>query len=258
MILLLLYALLCSYTLPVLSLSITLTTLPHPLVNASTLVLLTRGLHDPFQFWIVVHRTLSPGFNIPPLIQQVENFTATRTVSLVFRSAGNTSIEAQTTSLALASVFPDRRRPEPFQVDEGPTHNISPSSTRDADFSSLAPSVTVSSTARTTIVSASATSATPPKYEHKAAIVAGVVCGSVLLALIAAILLVWRRRQRRILPPEGAFPTNLENDRHHIIWPYLKRLSIPPLRGFFHDEREDMDHYPDVPPPPYSPLISST
>ncbi|KAK0465815.1 hypothetical protein IW261DRAFT_1574652 [Armillaria novae-zelandiae] len=221
MILLLLYALLCSYTLPVL-LSLYYTyDATHPLVNASTLVLLTRGLHDPFQFWIVVHRTLSPGFNIPPLIQQVENFTATRTVSLVFRSAG-------------------------------------PSSTRDADFSSLAPSVTVSSTARTTIVSASATSATPPKYEHKAAIVAGVVCGSVLLALIAAILLVWRRRQRRILPPEGAFPTNLENDRHHIIWPYLKRLSIPPLRGFFHDEREDMDHYPDVPPPPYSPLISST
>ncbi|SJL17086.1 uncharacterized protein ARMOST_20628 [Armillaria ostoyae] len=99
--------------------------------------------------------------------------------------------------------------------------------------------------------------ATPSKYGHKPAIIVGVVFGTFLLALITTILLIWRCRKRRALPHEGAFPTNLENDRQHIIWPYLKRLSIPPLRAFFHDEREHINHYPDVPPPPYSPLVTS-
>ncbi|KAK0472648.1 hypothetical protein IW261DRAFT_1570760 [Armillaria novae-zelandiae] len=255
MILVLLFPLICLYILPVLSLSITVPTQPHPIVNASTLVLLTWGSDDPSQFWIVVHKVSSPDSSITPLIQKVENFTATRNVSLVFPYAGNTSIEAQTTSLPLARTNVTFAYSELFQVDEGPTHNISPSSTRDADFPPVASAIASSTLGSSTIASPSATASS--SNPHKAAIIGGVVCGAFLLALITAILLAWGRRKHRILPPEGAFPANLENDRQHIIWPYLKRSSISYLRGFFHDEREDMDHYPDVPPPPYSPLISS-
>ncbi|KAK0222339.1 hypothetical protein IW262DRAFT_1460653 [Armillaria fumosa] len=254
----LLFPSLLTCILPVLSLAITVPTQPQPLVNASTLVLLTWDSDDPSHFSIAVHRNLlSPGPNITSFIQKVENFTATRNISVFFPLAGNTSIEAQITHSTQANFNITFAQSEPFQVDEGRTGDISASSIRDADFSTPTSSATVSSTASTSTVSASTTSATPPKYEHSTAIIVGVVCGAFLLALITAIFIIRRCRKRRALPPEGAFPTNLENDRQDIIWPYLKRLSIPPLRGFFHDEREHINHYPDVPPPPYSPLITS-
>ncbi|KAK0472655.1 hypothetical protein IW261DRAFT_1424250 [Armillaria novae-zelandiae] len=100
--------LLFTYILPLSSLVITVPTQPYLIVNASTSVLLTWGLDDPSQFWIVVRRTFSPDFNATSLIQKVENFTETRIVSLVFPSAGNTSIEAQTTSLTLAASLTTR------------------------------------------------------------------------------------------------------------------------------------------------------
>ncbi|KAK0222330.1 hypothetical protein IW262DRAFT_975155 [Armillaria fumosa] len=142
MILLLLHASLLMCILPVFSLVITIPTQPHPLVNASTSVLLTWGSDDPSLFYIAVHRNLlSPGPNITSFIQRVENFTATRYVSLVFPLAGNTSIEAQKTSPTQANVNVTFAQSEPFQVDEGPTGDISTSYTRDGDLSPLASSV---------------------------------------------------------------------------------------------------------------------
>ncbi|KAK0477402.1 hypothetical protein IW261DRAFT_1566306 [Armillaria novae-zelandiae] len=234
MILLLLHALLCSYILPVLSLSITLRGLSHPLVNVSTPVLLTSGSDDPSQFWIVVRRTFSPDFNTTLLIQTVENFTANRTVSLVFPSAGNTSIEAETTSLTLASTNITFAYSEFFQVDEGPTHNISPSYTRDAEFPPVA-SANVSSTvsSSTTASSSDTASSSSP---HKAAIIAGVVCGAFLLASIITVLLIWRYRKRQRRAPSRAFLHDLDDKRQ----PRTSRKNQPL----------------SDPPPPYSPRIS--
>ncbi|KAK0492335.1 hypothetical protein EDD18DRAFT_1184090 [Armillaria luteobubalina] len=249
----LLFQLLCSYILQVLSLVITVPTQPHPLVNANSSILLAWEEDDPLYFTIAVHRNLSsPGPNVTSVMQYVENFTTTRNIFLVFPLAGSTSIEAQTPRLTPANVNVTFAQSEPFQVYEDPTGDISTSSARGADLSSQVSSPTVSSTATSTsTVSASATSATPPEHEHYTAIIVGVVCGAFLLALITAIFLIRRCRKRR------ALPTNLENNRQDIIWPYLKRLNIPSLRDFFHDEREHTNHHFDVPPPPYSPLPTS-
>ncbi|KAK0432310.1 hypothetical protein EV421DRAFT_1911027 [Armillaria borealis] len=247
----LLYPLLCTYILPVPSLEITVPIQPHPIVNGSTSVLLAWSPDDPSHFFIAVQQIFSQS-NVTSFIQQVVNFTATRNVSAVFESAGKTFIEAIKASPTAPNTNVTFAQSEPFQVDEGLTSVIPVSYTRDAPGSS---SATVSSTASTLTLIAPAT--TPSKDGHKTAIIAGVVCGAFLLTLITTILLIWRCRKRRAPPPEGAFPTNLENDRQHIIRPYLKRLSIPPLRAFFHDEREHINHYPDVPPPPYSPLVTS-
>ncbi|KAK0244787.1 hypothetical protein EDD85DRAFT_932792 [Armillaria nabsnona] len=254
----LLYPLLCSYILPVPSLSITVPTQPHPLVNASTLVLLTWSSDDPSHFFVAVQKVFSSDSNVTSFIQPVENFIATRSVSLFFQSAGKSFIEATEASPTQANINVAFAQSEPFQVGEGPTSVISEYFTRDADFSLQTSSATVSSIASisTTSTSTASASATPSNHDPKIAVIAGVVCGAFFLALITTILM-WRCRRRREPPPEDAFPTNLENDRQHIIWPYLKRMSIPPLRAFFHDESEYINHYPDVPPPPYSPLVTS-
>ncbi|KAK0185447.1 hypothetical protein F5146DRAFT_1165152 [Armillaria mellea] len=246
----LLYPLLCSYILQTLSLNITVPAQPHPLVNDNTSVLLTWSPDDPSHFFLTVERILSPDHNIASTPKTVENFYATRNETLVFQSAGNTSIEALKASPTEVGNVTFATS-EPFQVDEGPTGDTPTSSTPDPDFSSRTSYATVSSTTSTLTASASAT---PAKHGSESAIIVGVICGTFLLALIAT-LLIWRRRKRRVLSPAGVFPTNLENDRQNIIWPYLKRSST--LRAFFHGERGYINHYPDVPPPPYSPLVTS-
>ncbi|KAK0492331.1 hypothetical protein EDD18DRAFT_1184079 [Armillaria luteobubalina] len=233
----LLHASLCLYILPVLSLIITVPTQPHPLVNASTSILLTWEEDDPSHFSIAVHRNLStPGPNITSIIRKVENFTATRNVSLVFPLAGNTSIETQTISPTQANVNVTFAQSAPFQVDEDPTGDVSTSSARDADYTTPT-SATVSSTINSsTTASTSATSAPSSNPAHKGAIIAGVVCGAFLFASITTVLLIWRYRKRRNRAPSRAFLNDLDDKRQ----PRTSRNDRPP-----HD-----------PPPPYSPRIS--
>ncbi|KAK0244774.1 hypothetical protein EDD85DRAFT_212194 [Armillaria nabsnona] len=236
MILLLLYVSLLTCILPVLSLVITVPTQPHPLVNASTSVLLTWSLDDPSHFFIAVKKILSPDSNVTLFSQQVENVTATCDISVVFESEGVFFIEATKASPTQANDNVTFAQSEPFQVDDGPTDGILASSTADADFSSPTSSATVFSAVSSSLTaSASATSATSSN-PHKAAIIAGVVCGAFLLALITTILLIWRYRKRRSRAPSRAFLNDLDDKRQ----PRTSRNDRP-----LND-----------PPPAYSPRIS--
>ncbi|SJL17069.1 uncharacterized protein ARMOST_20611 [Armillaria ostoyae] len=233
MVLLLLYASLFTCILPVFSLSITVPTQPHPLVNATTSVLLTWSSDDPSHFFIAVLRSNPPdvtNLNFTSSIQPVDNFIRNRDVSVVFLYAGLTFVEAIKTDPNQADANITFSQSDPFQVDEGPTGDISASSTRDADFSSPTSSATVSSSS-TASTSASATSS-----KHKAAIIAGVVCGAFLLALITTILLKWRYRKRQSRAPSRAFLNDLDDKRQ----PRTSRNDRP-----LND-----------PPPAYSPRIS--
>ncbi len=88
-----------------------------------------------------------------------------------------------------------------------------------------------------TVSSTASASATPgPSKRSKAAIIAGVVCGAILLALITTILLIWRYRKRRSRAPSRAFLDDLDDKRQ----PRTSRNDRP-----LND-----------PPPPYSPRIS--
>ncbi|PBK62139.1 hypothetical protein ARMSODRAFT_964354 [Armillaria solidipes] len=242
MVLLLLYASLFTCILPVFSLSITVQTQPHPLVNASTSVLLAWSSDDPSNFFIAVRRSNTSdvtNLNFTSSIQPVDNFITNRDVSVVFLYAGLTFVEATKTDPNQADANTTFAQSDPFQVDENPTGVISTSYTRDADFSSPTSSATVSSTVSASTASAlvtSATSATPSKHEHKAAIIAGVVCGAFLLALITTILLIWRYRKRQSRAPSRAFLNDLDDKRQ----PRTSRNDRP-----LND-----------PPPAYSPRIS--
>jgi hypothetical protein len=105
------------------SLVITVPTQSHPQVNDSTSVLLTWSSDDsdPSHFFIVVRIMFPPDYNLTSFIQPVENFTATCNVSVVFRYAGQTFIEAIKASPTQADSNVTFASTDPFQVDEVPS-----------------------------------------------------------------------------------------------------------------------------------------
>ncbi|KAK0185457.1 hypothetical protein F5146DRAFT_1070247 [Armillaria mellea] len=227
MILLLLYASLLTCILQTLSLNITVPTQPHPLVNDNTSVLLTWSPDDPSHFFLTVERILPADHNIVSTPKPVENFYATRNETLVFESAGNTSIEAiKISPTEVGNVT--FATSEPFQVDEGPTGDTPASYTPDPDISPS--SATVSSTVRSSLTTtASASPSTKPSSSReKAAIIAGVVCGTFLLASIITVLLIWRYRKRRSRAPSRAFLNELDDKRHPKTARNNRLLNDPP------------------------------
>ncbi|KAK0244784.1 hypothetical protein EDD85DRAFT_212454 [Armillaria nabsnona] len=119
----LLYVSLFTHIMAVSSLVITVPTQSHPRVNDSTSVLLTWSSDDldPSHFFIAVRIMFSPDYNMTSFIQPVENFTATCNVSVVFRYAGKTFIEAIKASPTQADSNVTFASTDPFQVDEAPS-----------------------------------------------------------------------------------------------------------------------------------------
>ncbi|KAK0421723.1 hypothetical protein EV421DRAFT_1961668 [Armillaria borealis] len=244
------YASLFMYILPVPSLVITVPTQPPPRVNDSTSVLLTwtSAESDPSHFFIAVKNIFPPDLNVTSFIQPMENFAATRNVSLVFEYAGKTFIEA----IKASPTAPDSNitfaSSEPFQVDEGLANGISASFTSTITGSTMETSVTIPST------STAATASSSSKHNHTAAVIAAVLSGIILLVLTAASVFIWRYHKRRNIARQGTFSTNFDDERQH----------IPTMPAFLNsiDEREHRaslgspsDHSFDVPPPPYSLFI---
>ncbi|KAK0185448.1 hypothetical protein F5146DRAFT_1143903 [Armillaria mellea] len=119
------YVSLFMYIQPVPSLLITVPTEPHPYINDSTSVLLSWSSGNPSRFFIAIERIFSPDVNVTSLIQLVENFMATRNVSVVFISAGQTFIEAIGASPTQVNINVMFASSEPFQVDKRPENSIS-------------------------------------------------------------------------------------------------------------------------------------
>ncbi|SJL17083.1 uncharacterized protein ARMOST_20625 [Armillaria ostoyae] len=266
-ILVLLYASLFTYIFPVLSLDITIPTQFHPRVNDTASVLLNWSSEDPSHFWIAIRRSTPPDMNFTTSIQPVESFIETRNVSVVFRYAGTTFIEAFETSSTEVGSNVTLASSVLFQVDEAPTTGSGIASHSTRSTSSVSGSATLTSAVSSTTfpVSESAmvtsapvpptatkTSASSPSKHNYTAMIIAVICSAILLVLIAASVLIWRHRKRWNIPRRSAFPTSFDDERQR----------APSMRSFLNnidgDEREHTaspsDHLLDVPPPPYSPF----